>query len=161
MHKKEIIYKKAYECTYYDWWKVDSCIGDAYAQTIYAETASKARYAFYLDLSEHYEKEIFMKIKVRRSKYQDLLMPEPHAAIAELSKEQISKMKHAVGFDSAVPGHRNYYQVANDDDWEYLVKMGYAAKGENLNLPYFYLTDIGKEIVWSIKPQKRRYSEPA
>lgn len=156
--KVENIHKKAYQCTYFDWREVDMSIGDAYAQTVYADTASKARYSFYLDLSEHYEKEIFMKIKVRRNRCSDLLLREPHAELANLTDEQVKKMKHAIGFHSAVPGHRNYYQVKNDDDWECLVNKGYAEKGESLNLPYFYLTDLGKELIWSLKPYRRGYT---
>lgn len=159
MAKQENIYKKAYQCTYYKWWKVDCGIGGAYAVTVYAETPSKARYQFYLDLSEHYDKEIFMKIKVRRAKYQDLLMPERHSELDTLTESQISKMKHAVGVHSAQPFHRNYYQVENDEDWEDILQKGYAARNVAMDLPYYFLTKKGKELIRTLVPYKRGYAE--
>ena len=57
-------------------------------------------------------------------------------------------MRHAVGYFSDNPGYRNYFQTEqNNEIWGDLVEWKFAQGQERSGAYYFYLTDLGKEIL--------------
>lgn len=79
-----------------------------------------------------------------------------------VSQQSIEKMLHALGIQYTKRGkevepnkkynplpisYRNYYQTALDQDWENLISMGYAVKGQHCNLNWYCVTSEGKEFL--------------
>lgn len=76
----------------------------------------------------------------------------------KVTYRQISKMKHAIGFENRkVRGtkhrkfepYRNYYCAgkADQEDWESLVKLGFAKKGREIeehDSKYYFVTTDGR-----------------
>lgn len=126
---------------------------------INADTPSAAKYKFIREwCSDLYRKDrvkVMLSLKVRRNKYGDLFSVEPHPVIAELSKNQIDRMKHCWGFDTERPGYRNYYNCKTEPEWEDLVSRGIATK-QNMNdgetYVYYSLTKLGIDVLRSLKP---------
>ncbi len=171
MKSEEKIVSRAFECTYFDWFDIDHyhpaySNEKAYSETIHAETASKARYKFFmgLDWNRNNRKELFTQIKVRRLKHLDLIEDDPHPALTQLTESQLSKMKHAVGMEGDLQHnikfgfYRNRYVVPNDEDFNQLVAIGLALKSKNdSGLEYYYLTDEGQKVIRSLLPITRQY----
>lgn len=158
---KEIIARKAFRCTFDRWFDVDYRKNDAYAETIYASTAGKARYAFFRETER--DKEWFAKIKVRRAKHLDLLVNEPHPMAETIEAKRLDMMKHAWGFDSNSPGYRNYFATHNDKDWDAMCESGLAVKGntDESGMIYYHVSPLGIEVLKSLKPYPRPYQETA
>jgi hypothetical protein len=84
-----------------------------------------------------------------------------------VTEEQIRKMKHALGISHdttykqnySVPNkryrkklvaYRNYYQIDNDSDWEYLMQNELADSFMSGKLNYYIVLDKGMEYLKSI-----------
>ena len=81
--------------------------------------------------------------------------------LIEQDDDHISKMLHALGIsyhndDVLIPNkryrpyptsYRNHYQIKIDEDWEEMIKLGYADKGTSIDLNYYYVTKEGKEYL--------------
>lgn len=77
------------------------------------------------------------------------------AAIA-VRQSALEKMEHAIGLDSKkVKGnkyvaYRNYYAAprCDDNDWKYLVSIGYAELGESTeSCIYYHVTNEGASFI--------------
>lgn len=157
---KPTIVKKCYECTYFDWWEIDGGLNtpNAYSETVFADNASKARYLFFLGL-ESESQDLFLQIRCRRKKSQDLVARKHHPLLQKISEAQLSKMKHAVGIQEDryedANFYRNNYQASNDPDFDNLVEKKLAVKTKHMQLDYYRLTDLGKMVVLSVIPISR------
>lgn len=80
----------------------------------------------------------------------------------KLNFKQISQMKHCIGFDErkrSVDGkyfaYRNYFSTPEpDDDWDELVYLGLAGRGDSKRYTFYSLTKKGikyLEILLSLK----------
>lgn len=152
------LHKKAFECTYYQWWEVTNPLVDhAFSEIVYADTPSKARYEYYRQACDNGVDLTIIDVRVRRAKYMDLMIGAPHEQLSALTEMQINKMKHAIGFDSFTPFYRNYYQVHDDADWNDLVGKGLSVKGNQNMMNYYSLNDYGKEVISTLIPKKRNH----
>ena len=77
------------------------------------------------------------------------------AAIA-VRHSALEKMEHAIGFDlkrvkrNKYVAYRNYYAAprCDDDDWKYLVSIGYAELGESAeSCIYYHVTNEGMSFI--------------
>ena len=77
------------------------------------------------------------------------------AAIA-VRHSALEKMEHAIGFDlkrvkrNQYVAYRNYYAAprCDDDDWKYLVSIGYAELGESAeSCIYYHVTNEGMSFI--------------
>lgn len=160
--------KKAFECTFNEWYDVESLGVTRHHETdwihsmvIYAETSGKAKLQ-YLHYLEEVDK-TFIDVKARRRKGMDLVSRPQHPMLDSISQEQQRKMLHAVGYDERrveSVGYRNYFQCKSDDDWDALVLLGLAEKTQSTTgMPYYFLTDLGREVIWSRIPIQRNQLE--
>lgn len=130
-------------------------------RVIYADTASKAKYKYYLHTEQ--DDEGWFKNRVVRAKDSDLYAPEPAEEIATLTKNQIEIIKGAYGFNSRSPGYRNHFAAGSKDDGDCRVLvtkkiMKYLAERSKTAIcpdELFCLTDYGKEVVASMLPIKK------
>lgn len=138
---------------------------------IWAETASKARYAFMLVIGDCYDDIEFSDIHVRRAKHHDLVLPGEHRLVSELSAEDRVIILHAFAADhKREPGYRNHYCTQPGDSrlhrlaWELGLFSGPHGQedgyGEVKNWcgVFYYLTDLGKHVALSMMPTYGRIS---
>lgn len=154
--KKEIIIKKAFQCTDAEDWKyLDSHFlsKDYFSKIVYADTASKARYKTILE-TDCYELK-FKDVRVRGSFQNDLLLNEPHVLHIQINKSQYSKIAHAIGHDFKEDPYRNRYCIDNDPEWDDLVGKGLAESGHAIGQKYYWLTDLGLTVILSMNPIPR------
>lgn len=71
-------------------------------------------------------------------------------------KSALEKMEHAIGFDfkkvkrNKYTAYRNYYAAprCDDNDWKYLVSIGYAELGEfTESCIYYHVTNEGMNFI--------------
>lgn len=167
---KEKIVSRAFECTSSDWFKVDNSWyteEERYSETVYADTASKARYKFFLSQDFYYRNskekgEILTSIKVRRRKGMDLVQNEPHELSAQLTKQMYDKAFHAIGNQALLKPYRNRYVCDHDDDWEKMITLGLAEKlpfTQGVCDHYYYLTELGIKVIVSMQSINRSKKE--
>ena len=124
---------------------------------IYADTASKAKYKAYIE-SECEDDEWF-KWKVRRKKHHDLYENIEHELTEKLSKEEIDIISHMNGNNSRNPGYRDHYCTGKHeiDKFKNLIELNITTKGAwRGDQCFLYLTDLGKEIAFSMLPTKNK-----
>jgi len=144
----EKIIMKGFDCTFESHW-----YGSNHT-VIVAESIGKAKSKF-LRLCE-YDNEYFKCIRIRRNKIYDLLENISDERCKNLNREQIHKMNHAIGNDFfKEEPYRNRYVIENDEDWEDLVRNGYAEKYRALNMNYYCVTKIGLQLLYSMQPIPR------
>lgn len=159
---KYTLIKKAFRCSF--WTKEQVRRADAkacydwesiHAETVFADTAGKARYAYWLGVDACYGP--FTSVKVWREPGLDKMQKEPHPIVSELTGEQIKMMKHAWGFESHMPGYRNYYNVDFNPAWDELCALRIATtSGKRYTREYFYhLTELGQSALRSLLPVSR------
>lgn len=77
------------------------------------------------------------------------------SAIA-IRQSVLGKIEHAIGFDfkrekiNKYIAYRNYYAApkCDDNDWKYLVSIGYAELGESTeNCIYYHVTNEGMNFI--------------
>lgn len=77
------------------------------------------------------------------------------SAIA-VRQSALEKMEHAIGFDfkrvkrNKYVAYRNYYATSrcDDNDWKYLVSIGYAEFGESTeSCIYYHVTNEGMSFI--------------
>lgn len=73
-----------------------------------------------------------------------------------IRQSALEKMEHAIGFDfkrvkrNKYTAYRNYYAVprCDDNDWKYLVSIGYAELGESTDsCIYYHVTNEGISLI--------------
>lgn len=152
------IYKKAYECAlnHVDWDLAASGIDGHWTSTFYGETASKARYQAFLEWSDTFCELKITDIKLRRSKYEDLIEQEPDKVLDYLTESQIKKMKHALGLNRKRESYRNYYFLSNPSkELDELVNIRLMDVQKRDNGFYYFVTDRGKDAMFSTMPVLR------
>lgn len=74
----------------------------------------------------------------------------------EVRQSALEKMEHALGFDfrkvkrNKYTAYRNYYAAprCDDNDWKYLVSIGYAKLGESTGTCiYYHVTNEGMSLI--------------
>jgi hypothetical protein len=163
---KAKVYKDYYcfEYAYHSWTVIDSPylsnFYEAWSDTIYAASASKARYKAWTigDFNEPY-KEMFSKIYIRRKSGNDLVEnPRVHPLIEKISKAQLDKMFHAVGASdqeiTRLSFYRNRYVIDFDSDWEGLIQLGLAWKRvvDAVSQNMYYVSEEGMKLIQSMLP---------
>lgn len=148
---------KAFQYTY-TW--VDGYPYSCGWDSVHAETVSKAKGKVFRSSEWDDFKGFMNTIRIRRHKLHDLVENEVHPLAAQLSPDQIGKMKHTIGEDyygqnNDGEPYRNRYVIENDDDFEYLITLGLAEKSNRLNLNYYWLTDLGIDVIRSLVPIPR------
>lgn len=129
-------------------------------QIIFAETASKARYAMYLMLEDDTK---ITQIEVKRAARADQRLPEEHRLVAELTEEQRHIVRHAFGQDRNGNGYRDHYCTAPGDlnllslAWEFGLFTGPHGDREYDEISgwagsFFYLTSLGIDVARSMLP---------
>ncbi|HLN24748.1 MAG TPA: hypothetical protein VK558_12280 [Patescibacteria group bacterium] len=128
----------------------------------FAETAGKARAMAYRSWSNA-GSVTFREIIVRRAKHKDVVLPDEHRLVADLSPEQRQMVAHAFGRDRHGSGYRDHYCVdpGNLDmlslAWEFGLFSGpwgeraYGDTGMWCGA-FFYLTELGKLVAASMLP---------
>lgn len=129
----------------------------------YAETASKARYAAYLDWSESFPDLTIMRISAKRAAHADVTLPAEHRLVADLTDEQRDIVSHAVGNGPRAhfctdPGDLDMLRLA----WEFGLFDGPYGEREYGRTPgwvgaFFYLTDLGRAVAASMVPTYPRH----
>lgn len=155
--------KKAFECTFNDWYDVDSLGVTIHFESdwinsmiFHADSVGQAKLKYINWMEDDAYK--YIDVKARRCKHKDLVLGEQHPLLSSTSESQQRKMLHALGYDEnrlSIFGYRNYYQCAVNDDWESLIKLGLADKNLNNGLNYYFLTDLGRQVISSIVPMER------
>jgi len=81
----------------------------------------------------------------------------------EITDFQMKKMKHAIGLDHSNKPYRNrYFTNKNDKDWNYLVEIGAAVKGKNVQEDgsvSFRLTKQGVEFALGKRIRSKAYED--
>jgi hypothetical protein len=128
----------------------------------FAESSSKARYLARLEWSDTLDIKI-TQIRVLRAKHRDVILPDQHCLVAELTQKQRHMVAHAFGCDRHGNGHRDHYctRPGNLDmlrlAWEFGLFRGPYGEGAYGETPgwcgaFFYLTDLGKLVAASMLP---------
>ena len=144
--------KKCYEYTYgYNWKELDFQLkSDPLRSICYADTPEKAKAIATNFVKEFLVKFDYTKLRVRRHPTYDLFENQnKHELLSKISDEQLTKMKHACGVvkEKQKTFTRNYFQIEHDEDWEMLIELGVANKRKALSLNYYFLTDVGLDII--------------
>ena len=135
------------------------------ADRIYAETASKAKYAYAVRSDyDFYEDNDWIYSSVRRDQKNDLYAPEPIEN--NLSEEALKALRHTVGVRAtwrrngllARTCDRNYYNCSAENPvMKELVEAGFMFQGRELDSRksvYFHATDEGLELALSYCPRR-------
>lgn len=81
----------------------------------------------------------------------------------DISREQIRKMKHALGLGGKDKPYRNYYSLTTpNQDWEDLIEKGFANKTNSCNDPdsiIYYVTFEAVKLLYSKTISKEFYDE--
>jgi hypothetical protein len=134
----------------------------------FAPTASKAKYATYIRLSDTDSTVSFQHMRATRSPANDVTLPDEHRLVAELDAEDRHIIAHAYGSDVRMgkEGYRDHYCTEPSDmrllrlAWEFGLFSGpHGAHGYAQTDPwsgaFFYLTDLGKAVARSMLPTYR------
>lgn len=133
----------------------------------FAETASKARYSAYLDWLDSFHSLTFMQISVKRAAHADVILPDEHRLVADLTERQRDMVTHAFGQEDrhgypdhfcTEPGDLDMLRLA----WEFGLFSGPYGEREYGRTPgwagaFFYLTSLGKEVAASMLPTYPRH----
>jgi hypothetical protein len=128
----------------------------------YAETASKAKYEYYLHLEM--DDNDWFKYRALRWPEMDLFPPVLHDNIKdmEITEKELKKMIHTYASDSDSPGYRNYYNGPIDDkEFKRLLMLDLAVRNTSRDnsltkgTTYFHLTELGIKVVMSTREVKR------
>jgi len=144
----------------WDAWPVWAADGER--DHFFAETASKARAMAYREWNDTGSVK-FAEIIVRRAKHKDVVLPDEHRLVADLSHQQRRMVAHAFGKDRHGNGYRDHYCIApgNTDmlhlAWEFGLftgPWGERAYGDTgmFGGAFFYLTELGKTVAASMLP---------
>lgn len=123
----------------------------------YAPTAPKARYRAWLAATECRDFPL-ADIAVRRAPEKDVMLPEPHPALADLTEDERHCLLHAFGGDTLKAGHRDHFYTHQGDlPLVRLVEMGLMAMhpaneacfGER-DMAFFHLTWMGRRVALSM-----------
>lgn len=151
--KKEKIIAKAFRVTPHWCDEYEGQCGDI----IYSETAGKAKYEFFI--SNDLDMEDWFKAKVVRDKDFDKFEPIHHELVKELTKKQIDIIAHMNGNNYDKPGSRNHYCAGTEDlvYFEKLTQLGITSEPTKHSLisenqRYFWLTELGKKVAFSLLP---------
>lgn len=145
---------KAFRCS------VNGSDGDI----IHAQTASKARYQYKLNVGDIYPSAKFSDICVRRAPAHDMKFPQPTPSVAALDADDKNAILHAFGGGSHIHperwGYRDHYCAGRKD--ARMLKLvalglfrgpcGVDAKCETPVWcgAFFYLTDAGKQAALAL-----------
>lgn len=135
---------------------------DGERDVFYAETSSKARAMAYRRWNDTVPI-TFREIVVRRAKHRDVVLPDEHRLVAELTHQQRHMVTHAFGCDRHGNGCRDHYCTDPSDmdalklAWEMGIFRGPCGEGAYGETPgwcgaFFYLTDLGKTVAASMLP---------
>ncbi|MCG0998156.1 hypothetical protein [Acetobacter persici] len=129
---------------------------------VYAETAGKARYQVYLDVSDCNDAVKFADIKVLRNKTADVVLPDLPGAAKNVTQHALEKLLHACGATRGNPykcGYRgHFYCNAQNAHMAELVDAGLmhrSEKGWGEGMVYFHATDIGQKTALAMIPLYR------
>lgn len=133
--------------------------------TVWAATASKARYQFKLDIGDCYTDIKFSDIHVRRNPSGDLVLPGEHRLVAELDREDRQILLHSYGGNHRrTPGYRDHYCTSPADGrlhrlaWELGLFNGpfgredHSGEIENWSGAFYHLSELGKHVARSMMP---------
>jgi hypothetical protein len=131
---------------------------------LHAQTASKARYSFLLDVQETYPDSTFKDISVRRAEESDLRFPDLPPTAESIDARDREIILHTYGGGNHIRstqwGYRNHWCGSPKD--ERLLKLvelglfrgpcGTDAKGDAPGWcgAFFYLTDAGIEMAQAL-----------
>lgn len=133
--------------------------------TLFAATASKARYEALLWLRDSYDEITFKDILIRRAAHRDIHLPAPHRIVGELSEAEREIILHAYGYQGNRPekaGYRDHYCTHPGDTrllrlaWELdLFRGPFGDQDMTRSMwigVFYYLTDLGKYVARSMLP---------
>lgn len=157
MREYPMRHRKAYEVTSQDF--------DGSA-IVYAPTPAKAKGVVIkqlADLSE-IDADTFTSMRVRRARSLDIMLPDEHWIVSDLSDRERQIVAHSYGPE----GHRDHYcSNPGNPTLLKLVKVfgifdgPFGADGYDKTLrwsgAFFYLTEFGKEVARSMAPTYPRY----
>jgi hypothetical protein len=152
------IIEKAFRCSIAKIWSGYDCDLE---EVFHAENASKARMkAFRSWGAEEFRNFDFMfKIKVKRAPNSDLVENNLHPLSKHLYPEVVYKMLHAIGWQHQAihskDPYRNRYVCEHDEDFENLIPLGLAKKQRWLDTKFYYLTELGIDVIHSTRPIPR------
>lgn len=127
-----------------------------YGYLIIADTPGKAKYQAYIE--SECEDEEWFKWSVKRCKEHDIFENIEHELLEKLTEKEIDIISHMNGNNSRTPGYRNHYCTGKHGfkDFDNLISLGITTKGSWSGKQCFlYLTNLGKEIAFSMLPVKR------
>lgn len=83
--------------------------------------------------------------------------------LSDVSDEQIRKMKHALGLGRKSKPYRNYYSLnLPNEDWEDLIKKGFAKKCKGINggeSVVYYVNFEATKLIYGKRMSKKYYDE--
>ncbi len=109
-------------------------------------------------------KEALLAMSVRRSPSHDILLPDEHRLVSELSEEERGIVQHAYGKSGSNQiGYRSHYCTDPGDmrllrlAWEFGLFSGPCGEKAYGETPYwsgafFYLTGLGRDVARSMLP---------
>lgn len=131
--------------------------------TTFGATASKARYRVWQDCVDCLPDLRLVDIRVLRDKARDIVLPDEHRLLAELTPKQRQIVAHAYGAGAREAGYRNHYCTSPGD--RDLLKLsfelglfegphGERGYGETPGWTgaFFYLTSLGRDVAASMVP---------
>lgn len=136
---------------------------DGEGSSIYGQTASKARYQAWTHLVDCCPDLKLIDVSVRRDPARDMVLPDEHRLVAELTTAERKIVSHAYGGDARQPGYRDHYCTAPGDrallrlTFELGIFEGpFGEKGygetPGWSGAFFHLTALGREIARSMLP---------
>ena len=133
--------------------------GKSNSHPIYAETASKAKYDFYLGLEM--DDNDWFKYRSLRWPEMDLMPPVLHPMVKEISKSALDKMVHTCGA-ATKRSDRNYYNgPVDDEDFKILIEKKLSERNSSRDgmlsagTTYYHLTELGLEVARSTQSKIR------
>ncbi|CAK0740432.1 conserved hypothetical protein [Azospirillaceae bacterium] len=133
------------------------------AEIVYAERAAQARYYVYLECKDVDISVSFAKIHVHRAQDRDVILPDEHWLVKELTLTQRHIVARAYGYYRRCNVYRGHYYGSPGDmdllrlSWNFGLftgPCGERAYGDTgiWGDAFFYLTSLGKEVAASMLP---------